>query len=140
MLSFTLIINNTKPNFTVQFITSTFGIVIPGMIFFYNYFYKNKNFNAQEKFEKIFDIIKTFTYKKSEDALLLGDGSKDELGLAKEVKLLTEKHVEDLLRGYNLPIDEVPSSVKNAFGQIEKLLLSKAYRKTLEIYLSVEKQ
>lgn len=140
-LSFISMVNNIKASVSIQIVTSVFGIVIPGLIFLY--FHINKNSISRTYCNRIKSWLAQKRYlksKNSEDTLMLGDGSEDILGLSKEVKILSEKHVEDLLKSYDCPIEEIPGSIKDRFVEVQKLLLSKAYRKALETYLVLEKQ
>lgn len=139
ILSLTSMFNNVKPNFLVQLLTSILGIVIPGLIFFYHYFNKNKSFSPYERLEKWLSLINFSANKDNGGQLLLNDGSQDTYGLSNKINIVPEKNVEDLLKGYNTPMEEIPSSVKEGVGQAQKLIGEKAYRKALETYLSIEK-
>lgn len=140
--SFTAMINNVKTNLLIQVLTSFFGIIVPGIIFFMHHFYKGKEVDTHKLLRNWMYWLKVSGRgpELKEDKLLLGDGSHDTYGLIKKVKIISEKCMEDLLKGYNCPMDEIPSSVKNGLEQAQSLFGTKSYRKILEIYTQVEKQ
>ncbi len=140
VLSFSSMVSGIKANVFVQVLTSVFGIIIPGFIFLYHSLNKSGVNQSYWKIRKWLDLSRFFKKKNGDDMLLLGDGSEDIFGLAQEVRIISEKHVEDLIKAYNCPADEIPSSVKTGFMEVQKLIDTKAYRKALETYLTLEKQ
>ena len=141
ILSMAAMFNNIKPNLFMQIITSVFGIIVPGWIFVGYHFNVSKEVNnIYKRFKKWLSSIKAPAKREYNDMLMLEDGSKDVYGLAGKTKIVQEKQIEDLLKGYSCPVDEIPSSVKSGLGEAQKLLEAKAYRKALETYLAIERQ
>ena len=140
ILSFISMINNVKANFWVQLLTSVFGIVIPGIIFFYDHFYRGKLNNFVERLSRFREKNKSWVEEEEDEVLLLHDGSEDTLGLSKQVEIISEKHVEELIKGYNCPLDEIPSTVKNGLMEVQRFLKTRSYKKSLETYITIEKR
>lgn len=142
VLEIAVMINNVQSNLVIQMLTSILGVIIPGAIFFSYHFRKGS-----------FHVLFGMGSKKykginwdSDEILLLTDGStdtdesEDTYKLAKEVRIFPEKGVDDILKGYNMSIDKIPLIVKNTVEETQKLLNRRAYRKVLDLYLSIEKQ
>jgi len=139
ILSVTTFVNNIEPNLFMGFIMTFFGILIPGVIFFYFYF-KNEDSKIKKIFQKLIGIFAKRTNAEIDESFMIEDGSKDKLGLGSKIKIIPEKTADVLLRGYGCSTEDIPYSVKEGFTETDLLVELKAWRKVLEKYHIIEKQ
>lgn len=131
--------SNIKPNAFLEFTLTIFGIVIPGVIFFYFYF-KNKEGKIKKIYQTILGIFVRKGNPEVGDRIMIEDGSRDTYGLGLKMKIIPEKTSDIIMRGYSCPIEEIPQSVKEGLAETDRLLELKAWRKALEKYNLILKQ
>lgn len=139
VLSVITSVNNVKPNMLLEILIMVFGILVPGVMFFYFHF-NNKEDKLKKLYETIVGMLSPKGKPSIDDRFMIEDGSSDKYGLGQKMKIIPEKTSDVLLRGYSCALEEIPQSVKEGFADTDRLIELKAWRKALEKYLIIEKQ
>lgn len=139
ILSIIMSVNGIKPSTLIEFILAIFGIVVPGIIFFYFYF-KNKEGKIKKIYQTVLGIFTQSTTPKIDDKFMIEDGSKDKYNLGLKMQVIPEKTSDVILRGYSCSIEDIPLSVKEGLAENDRLIELKAWRKALEKYNLILKQ